>query len=150
LRCGHTQLKSEVFRQPVIPFFIFRSDDSTSDYDTANFEISKDQMLHNSSKSKLLVYKSQLEFGLNKEYNFFDKPRELEKEIKFIKKLVVVQKETLVEVRKFIKFGNKLYKSFYLIDSFWVEYWLKVTSHELNFNLYLDNQTASREKQKSK
>lgn len=91
--------------------------------------------MKNPAKSKFTVYKSQLEFGLSKEYNFFDRPRELEKEIRVIKKIIIAQKEILVEVRKFIKFGNKLYKHFYLIDAFWVEYWIKVLflMHSFNF-----------------
>jgi len=75
---------------------------------------------------QIVIMKHHVEFGVNKNFNHFDKSREYDKEIRYMKKLISVQKDIIYQIKKDIQTNNNDKKVYYLIDAGWVKKWRAV------------------------
>jgi hypothetical protein len=94
---------------------------STSILNQSQFGRSK-----NSIKTPLVLYKTQLEFGLNKDFNNFEKSRNFRKEVMYLRRLLLIQGEIIYEIEQFKKLGNKYQQAYYLLDASWMHSWINV------------------------
>lgn len=74
-----------------------------------------------------MLYKTQLEFGLNREFNNFEKTRDFKKEALYLKRLLLIQGEIIYEIEQLKRMGNKYHQSYYLLDASWIHSWINVT-----------------------
>lgn len=76
--------------------------------------------------AQIVLKKSNLEFGINKEFNSFNKLRELDKEVDFMRRLVQLQKDIIIDIRT-MSSRKQNSKTYYLVETCWVNYWRAVS-----------------------
>lgn len=77
-------------------------------------------------KDQLSLRKQQLEFGINSRYNIYKTPRNYEKEIEVLRKIIRLQKSIISKIKSTYSFFPNDDDSYYLIESDWVNRWKKV------------------------